>query len=154
MNTKRIISGLLTLVMLLGSLVIPTGAAWEDKVDDNGDPIINYLTQVYDTPEQKLGDMIMVKEAYGYQLWFEEFTGEIAVVDTATGQMVFSNPWDMALSSEKYQNISAGVRQQLLSQLIITCLDNGTPKTMNSYIESALRGQIKSKNIKNATGNE
>ena len=149
MNTKRIISGLLTLVMLLGSLVLPTGAAWEDKVDDNGDPIINYLTQVYETPEQKLADMIMVKEAYGYQLWFEEFTGEIAVVDTTTGQAVFSNPWDMALSSDKYQNISAGVRQQLLSQLIITFLDNGTTKTMNSYTEAALRGQITKSNIKN-----
>ncbi len=149
MNTKRIISGFLTLVMLLSSLVISAGAAWEDKVDDNGDPIINYLTQVYETPEQKLADMIMVKEAYGYQLWFEEFTGEIAVIDTTTGQAVFSNPWDMALSSDKYQNISAGVRQQLLSQLIITFLDNGTTKTMNSYTEAALRGQIKKSNIKN-----
>ena len=70
MKTKRIISGLLTLVMLLSSLVIGVEAAWEDKVDANGDPIINYLTQVYETPEQKLADMIMVKEAYGYQLWF------------------------------------------------------------------------------------
>ncbi len=149
MKTKRIISGLLTLVMLLSSLVIGVEAAWEDKVDANGDPIINYLTQVYETPEQKLADMIMVKEAYGYQLWFEEFTGEIAVVDTTTGQIVFSNPWDLALSSDKYQNISVGVRQQLLSQLIITFLDNGTTKTMNSYTEAALRGQIKKSNIKN-----
>ncbi len=148
MNAKRIISAFLTLVMLLSSLAVMADAAWEDKVDEEGDPLINYLTNVYSTPEEKLADMIMVKEAYGYQLWFEEFTGEIAVVDLETGQAIFSNPWDMALTTETYQSMSVQIRQKLLSQLIITFLDNETTRTMNSYVEAALRGQITKSNIK------
>ena len=62
MKFKRIISAFLTLVMLLGSMVVSVDAAWSDKVDEKGDPIINYLQQVYATPEEKLADMILVKK--------------------------------------------------------------------------------------------
>lgn len=146
MNIKRIISAFLTLVMLIGSLAIGVDAAWADKVDKDGDPIINYLSDAYASPEAKLADMIMVKEQYGYQLWFEEFTGEVAVVDLATGQIYFSNPYDVASG---YQAISDAVKEQLLSQLVITYLENNVEKTMYSYTEAALRGQIIKKNIKN-----
>ena len=146
MNMKRILSAFLTLVMLLGSMVVSVDAAWADKVNEEGDPLINYLTQAYATPEEKLADMILAKEQYGYQLWYEEFTGEIAVVDTATGQTYFSNPYDIASG---YQTISDPVKQELLSQIMITFLENDVTKEMNSYEEAALRGQITKKNIKN-----
>ncbi|MGN1346051.1 MAG: DUF5696 domain-containing protein [Eubacteriales bacterium] len=146
MNSKRLISAFLTLVMLLGSLVVGVDAAWADKVNEDGDPIINYLADAYTSPEDKLADMIMVKEQNGYQLWYEEFTGEVAVVDLSTGQITFSNPWDIASG---YQTISDAVKEKLLSQLIITYLENDVQKTMYSYKEAALRGQITKKNIKN-----
>lgn len=146
MKIKRIISAFLTLLMLLSSMVGVVDAAWADKVDEDGNPIINYTSFKYDSAAQKLADMVMVKEAYDYQLWYEEFTGEIAVVDKVTGQVTFSNPWDI---SSGYQNISTQIKQKLLSQIIITYLDNGQLKTMYSYNESALRGQIKKSNIKN-----
>lgn len=146
MNSKRLISAFLTLVMLVGSLAVGVDAAWADKVNEDGDPIINYLSEVYESPEAKLADMIMVKEQNGYQLWYEEFTGEIAVVDLATGQTTFSNPWDVASG---FQTISDAVKEQLLSQLTITYLENDVEKTMHSYTEAALRGQITKKNIKN-----
>lgn len=143
---KRIISAFLTLMMLLSSFVITADAAYADKVDENGDPIINYLTKAYASPEAKLADMEMVKEQNGYQLWYEYFTGEVAVVDTKSGQITFSNPYDIASG---YQSISDAIKQKLLSQLIITYLENDVQKTMNSYTEAALRGQITKKNIKN-----
>ena len=146
MNMKRILSAFLTLVMLLGSMVVSVDAAYADKVNEDGDPLINYLQQVYATPEEKLADMILAKEQYGYQLWYEEFTGEIAVVDTATGQVYFSNPYDLASG---YQTISDPIKQELLSQLMITFLENDVTKEMNSYKEAALRNQIVKKNIKN-----
>jgi len=146
MNMKRILSAFLTLVMLLGSMVVSVDAAYADKVNEDGDPLINYLQQVYATPEEKLADMILAKEQYGYQLWYEEFTGEIAVVDTATGQVYFSNPYDLASG---YQTISDPIKQELLSQLMITFLENDVTKEMNSYKEAALRNQITKKNIKN-----
>ncbi len=145
MKITKIISAFLALVMLLGSVVISVDAAWEDKVDNDGEPIISYLTQVYSSPEEKLADMVLCTEAYGYQLWFEEFTGEVAVVDTTTGQTWFSNPYDL---NSGYQAISDSTKQQLLSQLRISYLENDVEKTMDSYTEAALRGQIVMKNIK------
>ncbi len=132
--------------MIMSSMTLFVNADWADKVDENEDPLINYMSQVYMSPEEKLADMILVRELYGFQLWFEEFTGEIAVVDTTTGQTFFSNPYDIAWQD---QSISKQTKQKLLSQLIITYLDNGQAKTMLSYVEAALRGQIKLKYIKN-----
>ena len=145
MKLRRIISAFLTLVMLVSSMVVSADAAWADKVNEDGDPIINYLSQVYETPEAKLADMILVKEAYGFQLYYEEFTGEFALVKTSTGEVLFSNPYDI---NSGYQTISDAVKQELLSQLTITYLENDVQKTMNSYTEAALRGQITMKNIK------
>lgn len=150
MKIKRIISALLTFVMVLGSIsissVIPVSAAWEDKVDENGDPIINYITKGYQSAEEKLKDMVLYKEQDGYQLYIEEFTGEIAFLDKSTGQIMFSNPYDIAAG---YNWASNSTKQQLLSQIILTYEDNGVDYTMYSYVEAALRGQIQIKNIKN-----
>ncbi len=145
MKTKRLISAVLTLATLLTSLVVSADAAWADKVDDKGDPIINYLTQDYATPEEKLADMVLCKEAYGYQLYYEEFTGEFALVKTSTGEVLFSNPYDI---NSGYQTISDPTKKQLLSQLTISYLENDVQKSMDSYTEAALRGQITKKNIK------
>lgn len=145
MNMKRIVSGFLTLAMLLGSLVVSADAAWADKVNEQGNPIIDYLNNNYETPEAKLADMIFCKEEQGIQIYFEEFTGEVAFVDTVTGQIHFTNPIDIASG---YQTISDPIKQELLSQLEISYLENGVEKTMNSYTEAALRGQITLKNIK------
>jgi len=142
---KRIISGFLTLVMLLGSLVVSADAAWADKVNEQGDPIIDYLTKDYATAEDKLADMLFCKEEKGIQIYYEEFTGEVAFVDTVTGQVHFTNPIDIASG---FQSISDPIKQQLLSQLSITFLENDVEKTFHSYKEAALRGQIQLKNIK------
>ena len=58
MKKYRILSAFLTLVMLLGSLVVSADAAWADKVNEQGDPIIDYLSKDYATSEDKLADMI------------------------------------------------------------------------------------------------
>ena len=39
MNTKRIISALLALIMLCSILPLGVSAAWEDKVDEEGNPL-------------------------------------------------------------------------------------------------------------------
>ncbi|MBO5665832.1 MAG: hypothetical protein J6S45_00120 [Firmicutes bacterium] len=144
MKKSRILSAFLALVMLLGIFTTGVNAAWEDKVDEDENPIIDYMTQVYGNPDKKLAEMIMVKEEGGYQFWFEEFTGEVAVVDTASGQTFFTNPIDVAANA----STSVAVKEKLLSQVIINYLDNDVSKEMNSYKEAALRGQITLKNIK------
>lgn len=150
MNMKKILCALLSLVMVGGALlpaVTPTvSAAYADKVDEEGKPLYDYLHTAYASPEDKLSDMVLVKEQNGKQLYYEEFTGEVAFRDVTTGQILFSNPWDVA---KPYNNASDSTKQSLLSQIIITYVDNGTQKTMTSYAEAALRGQIAKKNIKN-----
>ncbi|MBE6541392.1 MAG: hypothetical protein E7672_02980 [Ruminococcaceae bacterium] len=149
MNIKKIVSVFLTLITILSALTVSANAAWDEKVDENGDPIIDYLLRPYYNPEDKLGDMILVRDQNGFELWYEEFTGEVAIRDKATGVITFSNPYDISAPITEDQFISDEVKQQLLSQVIITFLDNGVEKTMNSYEEAALRGQITMKNIKN-----
>lgn len=149
MNTKRIITAFLSLVMVFGSLVPavvqPVEAAYNDKINSDGSPVIDYLNNVYTTPDEKLADMVMVKEENGHQIWYEEFTGEVAFVDMASGQILFSNPWDVAA---KYNKASDSTKAELLSQVLITYTDSGVEKTMNSYTDAALRNQITQKNIK------
>ena len=149
MNMKRIICALLSLVMAVGvfapAVIEPVSAAYADKVDKNGKPLIDYLTKVYASPEEKLADMVLVREKAGRQIWYEEFTGEIAFVDTTSGEILFSNPWDVAAP---YNKASDSTKQKLLSQLVISYDDNGTTKEMVSYTDAALRGQIFVKNIK------
>ena len=146
MKVKRIVSAFLCAIMLLSSLVVSVDAAYADKVDEDGKPIIDYLNTSYDNQNAKLKEMILVREQNGMQLYYEEFTGEIAVVDMATGIATFSNPIDFASG---YQSVSDAIKQQLLSQLIITFLENDVQKTFNSYTEAALRNQITMKKIKN-----
>lgn len=153
MKMKRIVSAFLSLVTVIGAVaatgyvsVIDTSAAYEDKIDEDGNPIINYMTQAYETPQAKLRDMVLAREQGDFQLWIEEFTGEIAFVDTRTGETLFSNPYNVA-GSDNWA--SASTKQQLLSQLAVTYEDNGVEATMYSYTEAALRGQISYKNIKN-----
>ena len=144
MKKYRILSAILTLVMLMSVLTTGVSAAWADKVDEEGEPLIDYMYQVYANPEEKLADMIKVKEEKGFELWFEEFTGEVALVNQTTGQVLFSNPFDIA----ENRSISSSVKQKLLSQVIISFYEKGVKKEYNSYTEAALRGQITMKNIK------
>ncbi|MCI8611266.1 MAG: hypothetical protein HFE66_05010 [Clostridiales bacterium] len=150
---KRILSVFLSLITVFGAVVvtgytsvIDTAAAYEDKVDEEGNPVINYITKAYTSPEAKLRDMVLAREQGDYQLWIEEFTGEVAFVDTKTGDTLFSNPYDVAAG---YNWASASTKERLLSQLAITYEENSVEKTMYSYKEAALRGQINFKNIKN-----
>lgn len=154
MKFNRILAGLLAVIMAVSSFgyvaAVPVSAAYEDKVDEEGNPLIDYILKPYYTKEQKLQDMVLMKEENGYQIWVEEFTGEIAFIDASTGEALFTNPYDIASS---FTNMTAGsiskaVKQKLLSQIILTYEDNGATKTMNSYVEAALRGQINIKNIK------
>ena len=153
MKMKKILSAFLSLVTVVGAItvtgytsVMDASAAYEDKVDEDGNPIINYISKGYSTANAKLKDMVLAREQDGYQLWIEEFTGEIAFIDTKTGDSLFSNPYDVAAG---YNWASASTKQRLLSQLAVTYEENCVEKTMYSYTEAALRGQIHFKNIKN-----
>ena len=98
--------------------------------------------------------MTMMLERDGYQLWVDPISGETATKELATGNIMFSNPYDVTGSDMDIQNEtkktgSASTQMQVLSQLIIQYVDNGTTKYLYSFEEAALREQISIVNIKN-----
>lgn len=153
---KRILAVLLTVLTLLGTLTVGISAKQitpvyviDDKTKKETDEIDyektleKYLTTEITTPEAKLEEMELMYEKDGYQLWGDQFTGEVAVKNMASGQILFSNPYDV------YSSGTDSIKKQLLSQVVIKYTDNDTEKLMYSFTEAAQRGQIKFKNIKN-----
>ncbi len=147
---NRIISTLLTVCMVLGSLTglfaFEISAAPATATSDIDLSEIDYMTKVYYTPEEKLATMTMAFEKGDYQLWVNSYTGEVATVNTATGEKLFSNPYDVG-SSKAVNSLKA----DLLSQIMITysSVEASTSETFNSFTDAAKNNQIKIKNIKN-----
>ena len=153
---KRFLAAILTVLMLLGTMTIGISAKKitpvyqiddqtkkETEEIDYEKTLEKYLTTEFNNPEEKLAEMDLMYEKGGYQLWVDKFTGEVATKNVASGQILFSNPYDV------YSSGSDSVKKQLLSQIVIKYTDNDTEKYMYSFTEAAQRGQIKFKNIKN-----
>ena len=66
------------------------------KLYDEGNEMIRFCNKKLEDASSKVK---LVKEQNGWQLYYEEFTGEIAVVDVDTGVPYFSNPYPMDTSS-------------------------------------------------------
>ena len=146
---KKLISTLLTVCMLFGAMTgLFTFEAFaaddgEDKIDWS---TIDFTTEAYYNAEEKLATMKMRFEKGDYQIWVHEYTGEVAVVNTATGETLFTNPYDVGLSKS-----TASVKAELLSQILIEYTGNevsGVQK-FTSFSDAAKNGQIKIKSIKN-----
>ncbi len=177
MKMKRIISTLLAVVMLMSAMVLVIGAEEEtkeytyntsstssqmvfntaSKQDETLDKY-SYKTGTYKladgttgtiaSPEDKLATMDYRYGNGRYELYVDAFSGEIAVVDTVSGEMLFTNPWN--IGSSKATNNVGSTKDELLSQIIINYTDvkTGTPGTYYSYTWAANRGQISVKTIK------
>ena len=117
----------------------------ETAEDDNGrdDMSIDILKVVYKTPEDKLKDMKLRIENDNYQLYVRAAYGEIALKDKRTGQVLFSNPYDIGSTKG-----SADTKAELMSQIILQFTTGSKTTVYNSYTEAALREQIVVKNIK------
>lgn len=114
---------------------------------DKDGPNLNYLSEPFNMAGEKLASMVKVytDEERNTELWYEYYTGEVAIKNTKTGQILFTNPYDISAIDS---TASAEVKKELLSQLTLTFLDNGTTKTFNSYNDAASKGQIRLKPIK------
>ena len=151
----RIFTTLLAVLMMLGSLsvigTIAVGAADEIKTEE--DVAKYYLkTNVFKTPQEKLDTMTLMIQKHGYELYVDSMSGEIALVETATGNYLFSNPYDVASSkgSDQFKTGgNPGTKEQLLmSQIIVNYEDNGNSKTLYSFQDAAVKGQINVSRIK------
>ena len=154
---KRILALLLTVVMMFGAIAIDISAVAVPDIwakDSTGkelvgqvnyeDTLKQYLTVEFANEQAKLETMEKLYEKDGYEIWADTYTGEVATVNTATGQILFSNPFDIGVSGA-----SEPIKKELFSQIIVKYTDNDTDKTMNSFTEAASRGQINFEYIKN-----
>ncbi|MBO7375680.1 MAG: hypothetical protein J6V01_01150, partial [Clostridia bacterium] len=157
---KRIIAFVMSLIMVLGTVAVTASAyavylIYEINPDtkkptdtiDYSSTVKQYLTLEFATAEDKLETMTMRYEKDGYQLWVDELTGEVATLNLATGQILFTNPYDVGANFAK-GGPSESTKKKLMSQIMIRYTDNDTDKDMYSFEEAAMRGQIKVKNIK------
>ena len=132
--------------MTFGTFALAVSAAEEVKVD-LATKLVNYYVKntKFATPEAKLKDMEIMLKNDKYDFYVEEETGEVALHERGTDNILFSNPYDVA-SSKGSEDTK---KQQLMSQIIITFLDNGTEKKLYSFTDAAQRGQIDVSRIKN-----
>ena len=167
---KRIISTLLAVLMLVGSFALVIQAEDSEvitytKKTNNQVETMDYLNgltnegEAVDTPEKKLATMDCRYTANGYELYVDAYSGEVALRNVTTNDILFTNPYSMAREDTYLTNASTGRQQavstankyKLLSQLIVHWVDIKTesPTTYSSFEYAAMRkGQITVNNIR------
>ncbi len=149
MNFKNFLSLFLAVLMLCGGLtnlvVIPASAAEETTETGTGEEetLIDYKTEVFASPEDKLGSMKLMTTKGNFSIYADQNSGEVAVKDLSSGQILFTNPYDVGVSTA-----SETIKNELLSQIIVKFTENGRAREYTSYEYAATKGQIKVKNIK------
>ena len=151
MNFRKLMSLFLAVLMLCGvfgsfSVITASAAgATEESTGEEDEVLIeDYISTIYGSPEDKLATMKLKTTKGNYSIYADEKSGEVAVKDLATGQILFTNPYDVGVSTA-----SDSVKNQILSQIIVKFTENGRERDYSSYEYAALRDQIKVKNIKN-----
>ena len=129
MKFKKIISTVLAVLMLISAFTLAMSAEettdgttteTTEKKTDSSRPTIDYFTgqslketvnekkeTIYEptgemvifTAEDKLSYMDLRFEKDGYQLYVDEYSGEVATRCIATGEILFSNPYTIGDSS-------------------------------------------------------
>ena len=103
----------------------------------------------FNTPENRVAAMELKSSNNYFELYVDEVTGEIALKDKSTGDIMFSNPYDIAehplTGTGKIAEI---IKPELLSQVEIAFNDNGNPVKYNSFEDAALLGQISIKRLR------
>ena len=167
MKFNRIMAALLSVLMLISafSVVMSAEEAGTDIEYEyntsNAKPTVDYFTgkeitsssddnvtlgdKVIYTKEDKLEYMDLRYDADGYQLYIDAYSGEVAVRDKSTGEVMFTNPYTIGNSTA-----TESIKAQIMSQLVVTFIDvaTGNQQTYYSYEWSATRGQIVVRNIK------
>ncbi len=157
MNFKKLISLFLAVLMLcsaLTTLSVVTVAAEEaattapaETVEDTEENrILYYHSEVFASPEEKLATMTKMAEKGNYAIYADQRSGEVAVKDLTSGQIMFTNPYDIGAS-----NATENVKNRLMSQITVTFteVESDNKKTYGSFQYAAIKDQIKVKNIKN-----
>ncbi len=146
---KKILSVLLAALTVFGTFsavgaVAVSAAPTTTASNEKEAALPDYLTLSFRNVDSKIATMKKYLENDFYELYVEVQSGEIALKNKKTNQVVTSNPYNIA-------NIQASteVKNRLMSQLIVDYTENGVTKTYNSFSECTKREQILVKRTKN-----
>ncbi len=147
MKTKkllmRLLCALLSMVMLACMLPAITVSAAEESDEETK---IDYTNQAFESAEKRYEAMTPYYNDGTYELACDEKLGIVAYKKLSTGEILFTNPWDMTKEPSK----EASVRQELMSQIVLTYSDNkSNGKTLTSYADAIMKGQYAVTPIKN-----
>ena len=162
MMIKRIIATFLAALMLFASFAVVVSAE-ESAADEpvyefdtaKDKPAMDYLTGEYtykneegkdvkdkvDTKEERLALMDLRLQKGDYRLYIDAYSGELAVEQISTGEVLFTNPYGVSSG-----NMSNDKKARALSQLVVHYIDikaNDTPKDYYSYLNSVKGGDLK-----------
>lgn len=167
-KTCKIISTLLAVFMLLGSAAtlftlnafaeeadtnqaVDDGSETESTVEEDTEEEdgemgeVDYVNDVFANPDEKLATMRLALKKGNYSLYVDDYSGEVACVNTLTGEKIFTNPYDVGAATG-----NEATKYEILSQLIVTFTDTtGQEKTFTSFEEAAEREQISVESIMN-----
>jgi len=166
----RSLSALLVFITVLGMLsslsMLPVFAADEETKEEEQETVAlstdEWIKQYYikgveydeegkkvgdvdfSTPEKRLAAMgAPYTESGDFALYVDPITGEVAIKDKSTGDILFTNPNDVATATA-----SDPIKMQLMSQVYIRYTENGQDKDYYSFEDSALLGQIDVKRLR------
>ena len=97
------------------------------------------VTDIVDTPQERLELMDLRYQKGDYRLYIDEYSGEIAVEKISTGDLLFSNPYNVGAAT----NVDKAEKPKYLSQIIIDYSKitmNNAPGNYNSYMDSVRAG--------------
>ena len=178
MKMNKIISTFLAVLMLLGASTMLISAAQVATQDDgytyntgNGQTMMmatldnanpyDYMGGSYHLPDGTEGTIVTEEDKlktmdyrYGndtYQLYVDAYSGEVALKNRRTGEILFTNPYNVG--SSEADTSPNSTKAELLSQIIVHFYKNkdGEDKMQSytSYWEAACREQVTVKSIKN-----
>ena len=136
MKLNKILAAILALTILVGCFALPVGAASDDAtVAYANDP----------KAEDKIATMESVFKNGEYELFYQSYTGEIAIKNLKTGEYTFSNPCDLEVIEPTKYEASNGEHTKtaaLLSQIIVKYTDKNTStsKYLGSFDSAAVLG--------------
>ena len=108
----------------------------------------NGETGTIKTAEDKLKTMDYRYGNDRFEFYIDAYSGEVALRDKKSGEILFSNPYNIGASKASAK--VGSIKDELLSQIVVHYTDvaTNTSGTYYSYTWAATRGQIIVKNIK------
>ena len=126
---KRLLCAFLSVLMLVcavPAIALPTAAATTDE-----EGTVDYTVQTYESAEARVEAMGAPLYSNGeYEIYCDQKLGIVAYRKVATGEVLFTNPWNMGAESKTYEDI----RKEIMAQIQLTYKDNQNQQDRKSVV--------------------